>query len=1133
MTRHIREEKQQGVSRREFLWDAAGTGALLALSPALAQGQRHTAVTATALAPVNETRTLFFNLSHEQYSGHAYYLVIGKQRPQLRPVGLGDPALAKARMSNRFLAAVPTSQITHVIDAVGLNGNSMNLSYIVKDPETGSGKWEMSAFYLLPPMTAYPYAYAQAQAKLTAGAAPLVSAKRKNYGLPAAASLQDLLEEQALLDTTDWATAMVNMHPEMLSVEPHSGAYIQTQHIQANPFTPRLAEILGSVGPAAPQQSASLDNDSGWATLVPLTDPNGDTLRSTRGNNKGLNLYTPQWQPQINSQFVAPVLQPALRAVKNDTSLGADVTNSPTTGLLGTIWNRSDGVTSVNQSPGAANTASNNASYTLKSISQTQNGYSCSATTATGSGSTSVKLSTSNWFLRYLGVWLQFLDANGKVVPVSNLPSGLVPEATHVTSNNEFLIGSISPEFTLYGVPISPSAFSYTFDFPVDVAASARILASGLGEGSHTFPETEQEGVIMTSLFNYAIPTALMLLGVSQQLPLFVSLLFIPLGLVLAKELALAGMGGTPSQLFTLLWTSFVRGVASGPAFKAFLAEFTTLLTTSEVVDDAEDAIPVAGFVLQALSALATIAEIYVTTVDVLQSPFTYEYDLVGTYDLSLVLLPDPKDPGGFPAAAATYKVVASFDGGAPHRQTLSMPGNGVKSLPAVVFAGVPLGGRVTLTVGFYTADGTQVGHGATGSILNVPPQGNAAGPTITITEDQLPIHAGTTYQHKQKIALDAQGNHEWICAPAPAVPATPSACGPNPGNICAYRSISYNSGAGNIGYAWQSYSTHGCDSGTGQLDQLANLPSVDNGSNAQGMYAMGPCSLIGATKLVYDPLGRAGMNFYVDTTNQDNLLRRVELNPPVFSSPLSNQAWGKFNLFPDDMLLHPSGAIVTINQTQSKMESLVLPATAMTDAQAAISLIADVHAGAGTRPGLFSAPAVATVNTEGVVLVVESGNNRIHAVDVTGNPVRLFTKQPEPYFLYLTKTGSDAQYLDIAVEFNGFIYILSYSNSVYRLDIYHGDQSGTDPISTTMGFNAAKVTVDYWRNVYSLNYEVLTINGSLPPSGVTEPSISQWIPTAPPACEVAPSTLAAFQGPPSPRLFRRRDLWQLASKFL
>jgi hypothetical protein len=87
-------------------------------------------------------------------------------------------------------------------------------------------------------------------------------------------------------------------------------------------------------------------------------------------------------------------------------------------------------------------------------------------------------------------------------------------------------------------------------------------------------------------------------------------------------------------------------------------------------------------------------------------------------------------------------------------------------------------------------------------------------------------------------------------------------------------------------------------------------------------------------------------------------------------------------------------------------------------------------------------------------------------------------------------------QYLDLAVEYTGYLYVLSYNaNSFsYRLDIYHPNQSGNQPISHTPNVNAARLTVDYWRNVYTLNYELLTLpNGTA--AGLTEPSVSMWIP--------------------------------------
>jgi hypothetical protein len=63
-------------------------------------------------------------------------------------------------------------------------------------------------------------------------------------------------------------------------------------------------------------------------------------------------------------------------------------------------------------------------------------------------------------------------------------------------------------------------------------------------------------------------------------------------------------------------------------------------------------------------------------------------------------------------------------------------------------------------------------------------------------------------------------------------------------------------------------------------------------------------------------------------------------------------------------MLLHPAGALVSINSETSRMESLHLPAAPVSDAEAAVSLLANFHGGLGTRPGLLSAPTVSTITS-------------------------------------------------------------------------------------------------------------------------------------------------------------------------
>jgi hypothetical protein len=88
----------------------------------------------------------------------------------------------------------------------------------------------------------------------------------------------------------------------------------------------------------------------------------------------------------------------------------------------------------------------------------------------------------------------------------------------------------------------------------------------------------------------------------------------------------------------------------------------------------------------------------------------------------------------------------------------------------------------------------------------------------------------------------------------------------------------------------------------------------------------------------------------------------------------------------------------------------------------------------------------------------------------------------------------SNVTYLAMSTELKGYIYILSYTNdgsspSDYQLDIYQPNGAW---LSRTSGVNAAKIVLDMWRNLYTLNYESF-----LGPGGRTEPSVSTWIPSS------------------------------------
>lgn len=116
-------------------------------------------------------------------------------------------------------------------------------------------------------------------------------------------------------------------------------------------------------------------------------------------------------------------------------------------------------------------------------------------------------------------------------------------------------------------------------------------------------------------------------------------------------------------------------------------------------------------------------------------------------------------------------------------------------------------------------------------------------------------------------------------------------------------------------------------------------------------------------------------------------------------------------------------------------------------------------------------------------------------------NPALLNVQQLVSVLGLKDGVSADVTYLDVGVETKGFIYVLSYAGtgsaqSDYHLDIYNPDGSWlcrTPENAGDRGVNGARMIVDQWRNLYTLNYEAM-----LGPNNRTEPSVSTWIPSAP-----------------------------------
>ena len=103
------------------------------------------------------------------------------------------------------------------------------------------------------------------------------------------------------------------------------------------------------------------------------------------------------------------------------------------------------------------------------------------------------------------------------------------------------------------------------------------------------------------------------------------------------------------------------------------------------------------------------------------------------------------------------------------------------------------------------------------------------------------------------------------------------------------------------------------------------------------------------------------------------------------------------------------------------------------------------------------------------------------------------------PYFLPLTglERNKGWVYLDIQADYTGLIYLLSFNQGtgVYQVAVYDSLSRLQNPLMTTQRIFAARIGLDHWRNLYTLNYQPIIVQSTGAAPAITEPSVSLWTP--------------------------------------
>ena len=345
-------------------------------------------------------------------------------------------------------------------------------------------------------------------------------------------------------------------------------------------------------------------------------------------------------------------------------------------------------------------------------------------------------------------------------------------------------------------------------------------------------------------------------------------------------------------------------------------------------------------------------------------------------------------------------------------------------------------------------------------------------------------------------------GQHVWLQTSAPTATQADLAQGQDDA-LNSLGGITISQRTGMAGYAYQAggQGVTFCDeTESGIMHIFQNVVLAQNPDRALKQL---PCGFRQPAGIVYDKLGPVsgrGLNFFVQPTAQGFLVQSITLDdttPVDLNNPLS---WGRFTQALDAFAVVPTGYVVGVDRQNHNMEILELPAMPVNanDDPADVPY-AVMKMGSGKRPGLLDTPVAVTV-IDAAILILEQGNRRIQAVDVSGNPVLRF--QNGTTSLVELERGLRVVYLDLGVEGKGYMYVLSFVNdgmdaADYRLDIY--DPQGNF-LTRTTGVAAARMAVDTFRNVYTLNYETIANAPSV------EPSLSQWEPSTPAGCPTPPA---------------------------
>lgn len=661
----------------------------------------------------------------------------------------------------------------------------------------------------------------------------------------------------------------------------------------------------------------------------------------------------------------------------------------------------------------------------------------------------------SDNYLRYLGYYVRFFDAEGNTIDLTNwTPVGddSVTSLTYdlrkamgplIEYDDIQFIGYTSGATTVLGIPTFDGQLSVTFVMPPG-AVSAEVFGSGLGlAGSDTWWKTPMFGGALTVLLNLVVP-AVMLAGAASQLSNASTKAEVD------KLLNDKWKFAVPQLIYylgdclegvvvdrTINWADLVS--AAKVLFQPLSFKLLLFIEAEMAIEEAAEEVPFAGWVLFALNLSVGIATMAETIVEICTTPWNIPVGLTSTITSNVSVNPDPRH-GAFPQAqpGSTSSLMVRMIYKGQKRQTVFSSQVVPATTPSVLTAAFPnntLGGQIKVEAVYYI-DNWQAAQASTGWMKN--DETHASDITLYLVQNPIPLDASSIYAHTS--ILTYQNNqYQWQpTATAPTATLANSDTSTSGNAISLWEGLALSQRYGSLGFAWKAAGMGIVSCSSQASGQLYAMQNIDIPGTPMIGAAFPGCGFVAPTRMVYDPYPPKFLmynnewvlnpvtqqplpdpfdvslgDYYIDPSAADVAaaqgggyhLRQIVLggdSVTINTSP-GQLSWGRFAYYPDSICIHPSGNVVAVNTANAKLSITTLQTEGAADDAVPMATAFGGTAQTEGRAGLLFTPVAVSCSYDGTVLVLENTKGgssglatipavaRIQAFDINGNPVNRF----------------------------------------------------------------------------------------------------------------------------------------------